>query len=82
MISSMSIQIDGVEYLTTAEAVELAGEMGHGMSKSYIARAARNGRIKGCSKIGEGEQSPWLLPKPEFTSWLRNRNPRGRPKGE
>ena len=80
MISDMAIEIDGVEYLTTAEAVELAAEMGYKISKSYIARSAKNGRIEGCSKIGEGDQAPWLMPKPGFVEWVKNRKPRGRPR--
>ena len=85
MISDMSIQIDGVEYLTTAEAVELAEAMGHKVTRRSVTRAALRGEdgletgISGCKKIGDAT-SPWLIPQPIFVRWLKDRKPRGKSK--
>ncbi len=83
MISSMSIQIDGVEYLTTAEAVELAEAMGQSVTRPSITRAVQRGArgiesgIPDCTKIGDAT-SAWLIPRPAFLRWLAERKPRGK----
>ena len=82
MISDMAIEIDGVEYLTTAEAVELAAEMGQSITRRSVTRAALRGEkgietgIPDCTKIGDAT-SAWLIPQPAFVRWLTERKPRG-----
>ena len=80
MISDMAIEIDGVEYLTTAEAVELAVEMGDCVSRSAVTQAAnrwvedRNETgIEGAKRLGNKRTSPWILPKKSFLAWLENK---------
>ena len=83
MIQNMAIEIDGVEFITTAEAVELAREWGTSITRRSITRAAVRGEqgvetgIEGCTKIGDAT-SAWLIPKPVFEQWLRERKPRGK----
>ncbi|MCA9368337.1 hypothetical protein KC887_08870 [Candidatus Kaiserbacteria bacterium] len=78
----MAIEIDGVEYLTTAEAVELAEEMGQSITRRSVTRAALRGErgvetgIPDCAKIGDAT-SAWLIPRPAFIQWLKDRKPRG-----
>jgi hypothetical protein len=83
MIQSMAIEIDGVEFVTTAEAVELAREMGHkDVSPESVANAARQGKIEGSRKLWEGRNAPWIIPAASFGVWVETRNPRGRPRIE
>lgn len=71
---------DVEDMITAKEAQRVAKEMGVGISLSYIARSAKNGRIPKSHKIGEGERAPWYIHKPSFLEWLKNRNPVGRPR--
>ena len=85
MIPQMAIEIDGVEFVTTAEAAELARELGQKVTRPSITRAAQRGNkgidtgIEGCTKIGHAT-SAWLIPRPSFEKWLRERKPRGKSK--
>lgn len=82
MISNMAIEIDGVEYLTTAEAVELAAEMGHKIKQDAVTQAAYSGRIKEARKLWDSKRAPWLIKRDCFIDWLENRRSPGRPKIE
>ena len=80
MIQSMAIEIDGVEFITTAEAVELAREMGKRLSQAAVSQAARRwaddgaeSGIKNSKKVG----NTWLVSRPDFIEWMRSRKPRG-----
>lgn len=86
MIPGMAIEIDGVEYLTTAEAVELSGELGTPTPLSTITAAARRGRkgqrsgISGSRKMWDSKKAPWLIPHDEFVAWLKeDRRPGPKP---
>lgn len=79
-IQAMPESISGEEYLTTSDAQSIARQQGVELSLSYISRMARDGRIVGSRKIGEGHGSLWLLPQAAFIDWLGNRNKPGRPK--
>ena len=80
MIPGMSIQIEGVEFITIAEARAWAKENGAKFSVSYIAECARDGNIEGATKVGVGIRSPWVFPKKSFVTWFENRRDPGRPK--
>jgi hypothetical protein len=80
MISSMSIQIDGVEYIFMSDALGFAEERGADLSASYVARCARDGRIEGAKKVGGSKSAPWLFPKDSFIQWFNSRREPGRPK--
>jgi hypothetical protein len=85
MIQIMSVEIEGQVFITTAEAVELARELGKAITRPSVTRAAQRGSagiesgIEGCTKIGDAT-SAWLIPKPIFEKWLHERKPRGKSK--
>ena len=77
MIQNMAIEI---EYITTSEAVELARELGHRLSRAAVSQAARrwveddsDTGIKNSWKVG----NTWLIPRADFIEWLDGRKPRG-----
>ena len=80
MIPDMSIEIDGVEYLTTAEAHKLAKGKKLRLSRAAISQAARrwvdnraDTGIEGATKVG----NTWSIPRDKFLHWLETRKPRG-----
>lgn len=80
MIPNMAIEIDGVEFITTAEAAELARELGEKVSRSAITQAANRWvenqsetGIEGARRLGAKKTSSWILPKPSFLTWLENK---------
>lgn len=58
------------DYLTTAEAVELAEKIGKKFTRQYITMSARGGKIEGCVKMGASRTGIWLIPRPAFIEWL------------
>jgi len=76
MIQNMGIQIDGVEFVTTTEAVELARALGHPISNQGVTAALRRDLIDGAFKMGQGNIG-WLMPKAAFSEWVANRTRRG-----
>ena len=83
MIQNMAIEIDGVEFITTAEATEFALSRGYDdVSPESVANAARQGKIKGSKKLWDGRNAPWVIPVESFELWLKSRKPRGRPRSE
>lgn len=82
MIPNMAIEIDGVEFITTAEAVELAREWGTEIAQESIANAARRKRIDGAKKMWDNPKAPWIFPTGAFEDWVLSERSKGRPKNE
>lgn len=83
-MSTGSHELD--DMVTTAQAKEIAAELGVAIDVSTIAAAARrwqqggdNG-IEGARKLWDNEKAPWLIPRAAFVHWIKNRRNRGRPR--